>query len=212
LQWPVTAAVLSHDESRAFVVNLRFYYLATAGLALLIAAGYAALPDAFAGAGMLTAGVLAATCAGVSSHRLSSQWATDLRGPSQAYLALGTELGDHPFPSGCRIYLETPVLDDSFRHHADTIIKAVAPPHAAVQACAIFAGEQVYQTFVPATLCTPAHWPGLSFSERNGVPIAGNVGEVCMLQFATYTTADQLGQPSFRFRVDAQGHTQEVRD
>jgi hypothetical protein len=81
-----------------------------------------------------------------------------------------------------------------------------------VQACAIFAGEQVYQSFVPARLCTAAQWPGLSFSERAGVAIAGSVGEVCMLQFASYAAPQQLGQPLFRFHVDAQGHAQEVHD
>jgi hypothetical protein len=212
LQWPVTAPVLIHDESRAFTVNLRFYYAATAGLALLIAAGYAALPTAIGRAAMLSAGLLTAICAGALSYRLGSHWANELRGPSQAYLALGTELAGRQFPSGCRIYLETPAWTGSFRHHADTIVKAIAPPDASVQACAIFSGEQVYQTFVPTSACTPEQWPGLSFNERNGVPIAGSVGDVCMLQFATYTAAEQLGQPRFRFRVDAHGHAQEIRD
>ena len=212
LQWPVTAAVLIHDDSRAFVVNLRFYYAATAGLALLLAAGYAALPRGVAQAGMFAAGLLTAICAGAFSYRLSGQWAQDLRGPSQAYLALGADLGARPFPAGCRIHLDTPAWSGSFRHHADTIIKATAPVDAPVQSCAIFSGEQVYQTFVPAPLCAAGQWPGLSFSERNGVAIAGSVGAVCMLQFVTYTAPEQLGQPLFRFRVDAQGHAQEVRD
>jgi len=212
LQWPVTAPVLSHDESRAFVVNLRFYYAATAGLALLLAAGYAALPRGVARAGMFTAGLLSAVGAAALSYRLSDQWAQDLSGSSQAYLALGADLGARPFPAGCRIHLDTPAWNGSFRHHADTIIKAAAPVDAPVQSCAIFSGEQVYQTFVPAPLCTPAQWPDLTFSERNGVPIAGSVGEVCMLQFVTYAAPEQLGQPLFRFRVDAQGHAQEEGD
>jgi len=32
------------------------------------------------------------------------------------------------------------------------------------------------------------------------------------LQFVTYTAPEQLGQPLFRFRVDAQGHAQEEGD
>lgn len=212
LQSPVTALVLTQDGSTASTENLRFYYMAGAGLALLIAAGYAALPSARE---RLAAFVVVMLCAGygaLTSHRLGTKWAEDWRAPSDAYLTLGDELGRQTFPAGCRIWLDTPVWSDAFRHHADTIVKGAAPVTAPVQTCAIFSGAQVYQTFVPADQCTTAQWPGLEFSERRGLPIAGKVGAVCMLQFLTYTTPEQLGSPLFRFHVDWNGHAQEVRD
>jgi hypothetical protein len=212
LQWPVTAPVLSDDGSRAFTENLRFYYAAAAGLALAVAGGYASLQAQRARVLMLSGCVIAAGYAAVLSYQLSMRWANAWRSASDAYLALAADLGQRQFPPGCRIFLDAPGWTDAFRHHVDTIVKAAAPTSASVQSCAIFAGVQVYQTFVPPDRCTPAHWPGLAFSERQGTPIAATVGDVCMLQFVTYSAADQLGRPLFRFRVDNAGHAQEIRD
>ena len=212
LQSPVTAPVLVHDESTAFTENLRFYYMACAGLALLLAAGYATTRSVVLRWGMCGALLVSAAYGAILSHQLGAKWANDWRAPSDAYLTLGAELGQRPFPIGCRIFLDTPEWTDAFRHHADTIVKAVAPVSAPVQACAIFSGAQVYQTFLPADRCSAAQWPGLAFSERHGVEIAGSVGAVCMLQFETYTTPGQLGSPLLRFRVDRSGHAQEVPD
>lgn len=212
LQSPVTGPVLSDDDSRAFTENLRFYYAAAAGLALLLAAGYASLQSPRVRLAMLAGCLFAAGHGGVLSYQLSAQWARQWRPSSDAYLALAADLGQHEFPAGCRIFLDAPDWTDAFRHHADTIVKAAAPTSATVQSCAIFAGAQVYQTFLPAERCTPVYWPGLAFSERHGTPIAASVGDVCMLQFATYTAPDQLGAPLFRFRVGSDGHAQEIRD
>src|SRR5262249_8127874 len=143
LQSPVTAPVLIDDASRAFTENLRFYYAASAGLALLLGAGYASLHGATARRAMFVACLLCAGYAGVSSQRLGTQWAQAWSAQSTAYLVLGAELGQHQFPSGCRIYLDAPQWTDAFRHHADTIVKAGAPVAAPVQACAIFAGALV---------------------------------------------------------------------
>jgi len=212
LQWPVTAPVLSDDGSRAFTENLRFYYAAAAGLALALAAGYAALQSQRARLLMLSGCLMAAGYAAIVSYQLSRHWAQAWRSSSDAYLTLAADLGRRQFPAGCRIFLDAPDWTDAFRHHADTIVKAAAPATASVQSCAIFAGTQVYQTFLPADRCTPADWPGLAFSERQGTPIAASVGDVCMLQFATYSAADQLGAPLFRFRVGGDGRAQEFRD
>jgi len=212
LQWPVTAPVLSDDGSRAFMENLRFYYAAAAGLALLLAAGYASLQAPRARLLMLSGCLIGAGYGAVLSYQLSARWARAWKSSSDAYLTLATDLGQRSFPAGCRIFLDAPTWTDAFRHHVDTIVKAGAPLAAPVQSCAIFAGAQVYQTFLPAERCTQAHWPGLAFSERQGNPIAASVGDVCMLQFATYTAADQLGTPRFHFRVGSDGHAQEIRD
>jgi len=210
LQWPVTAPVLSDDGSRAFTENLRFYYAAAAGLALLLAAGYASVQSQRVRPAILAGCLFAAGYGGVLSYQLSARWAGQWRPSSDAYLALAADLGQRQFPAGCRIFLDAPDWTDAFRHHVDTIVKAAAPTTASVQSCAIFAGAQVYQTFLPADLCTPVQWPGLTFSERQGTPIAASVGDVCVLQFATYTAPAQLGAPLFRFRVDSDGNAQEI--
>jgi hypothetical protein len=212
LQWPVTAPILIDDGSRAFTENLRFYYAASAGLALLLAAGYAMLATTRARWPTLAVCLACAAFGSALSYQLTAAWARAWRQSSDAYLTLAGELGQKPFPAGCRIYVDAPAWNENIRHHVDTIIKAGAPVNAPVQSCAVFAGEQVYQTFVPADRCTAASWPGLAFSERQGIPIAASVGDVCMLQFATYTKPEQLGAPLFRFRVSADGHAQEIRD
>jgi hypothetical protein len=210
LQWPVTSLVLPDDGSRAFMVNLRFYYAAGAGFALVLAAGYATLRKP-ARSLLLAAYLVCASGACIVAQQVSARWAQDWAQQSDAYLVLGAQLGEREFPPGCRIYLDAPAWPEIFSVHADTIVKAVAAPNASVQACAIFAGEQVYQTIAPADRCAAAQWPGLALGERRGVPLAERIGDVCLLQFAT-TAPDRLGAPLFRFHVGGDGRAQEIRD
>jgi hypothetical protein len=147
----------------------------------------------------------------VLAQQVSAQWAQAWHASSDANLVLGAELGSRQFPRGCRIYLDAPDWQDGLRGHADTIVKAAAAADASLQACAIFAGAQVYQTLLPAAQCDASQWPGMVVSERNGVPVSGRIGNLCILQFATYRP-DQLGMPLVRFHVDVDGHIHELVD
>lgn len=205
VQWPVTAEVLTNAGSRAFTENLRFYYAASAGLALLLAIGFAQLRSRFGKATMAASCLLWSVFAFAQSHAVSAHWAQQWGKLSNAYLRLGTELGQRSFPPGCRIYLDVPAWPDVFRAYADNIVKARAGVNASLQACAIFAGKPVYQTIVPAQRCTAQDWPGLELAQQKNILLADRIGNVCILQFANYRP-DQLGAPLFRFRVDADGH------
>ncbi len=205
VQWPVTQYALSSDENLAFLENLRFYYFAAAGLALLVAAGYARLRTGWARILMTGVCAFALVCGIGLSRRVSAQWASSWRPASRVGLALGRDLSARAFPDGCRIYLESEKWPFAFQKHVDTIVKAVADPAASVQGCAIFAGALVSQTLVTNKTCDAAHWPGLVVREHDGIPLGGSIGNLCLLPFASWK-ADELGEPLFRFHVDADGH------
>ena len=211
LQWPVTSQVLIDEGSRAFTENLRFYYAASAGAALLLAAGYSQLQARNLRIGMWLGCILWAGFAFHVSRALTTRWAHAWRPLSDAYLTLGGELEHKSFPPGCRIYLDAPEWPDAFRNYADNIVKSRAAPDAPLQGCAIFAGELVYQTLVGADRCAAEYWPGLTLTTQHGVVLASRLGDLCFLQFATYRQ-EQLGQPLFRFRVAADGHAREIPD
>ena len=207
LQWPITALTLTHDDF-AFTENLRFYYLASAGFALLAGAACASARAWRVSA--VAACAILALCGLTQTHRLIQRWAHTWRPESKAAQRLGDELSTRDFPPGCRIALETRDWP-AFAPHADTIVKAVAAPDAPVQACVVFAGTQTYQNYIPAAVCDAAHWPGLPLARTPGLMSLQTLGNVCIARFAVWKP-EQLGTPLFRFRVDSDGHAQEIRD
>jgi len=208
MQWPITALTLTHDDGFAFTENLRFYYLASAGLALLAGAACANARawrvSAVAACAVLT------LCGLTQTHGLIQRWAHTWRPQSNAVQRLGDELSARDFPRDCRIALEAPDWP-AFAPHADTIVKAIAAPDAPVQSCAVFAGAPTYQSYVPAEACEAARWPGLPLAQTPGLVSLQTLGSVCIARFAVWKP-DQLGTPLFRFRVDSDGHAQEIHD
>ncbi|MEP6485149.1 MAG: hypothetical protein ABJB01_11935 [Rudaea sp.] len=211
IQWPVTQYALVRDENLAYLVNLRFYYFAAAGIALLVAAGYARLKSNRTRAAFATVCVVAIVCGLGISHGVGKQWARSWRPGSHEALTLGAELNARRFPPQCRIYLDSEQWPPAFQPHVDSIVKSVADPDASIQGCAIFAGSVVFHTLLENGQCDLGLWPGLDVRKRNGTPLIGSIGNLCFIPFAS-GEREKLGSPLFRFHVDAQGHVQEELD
>jgi hypothetical protein len=204
LQWPVTQLVLGSTAALAFTANLRFYYVAVGGLALLWSAGYAGLQATRSRWLLLAATLALAVQWFATANVVATAWANDTRAFSPRYLALSRDLGTISFPAGCRIELHAPDFPPDFAHFADVIIKGGAPRGASVMGCVIFAGGAPYMSIVNADLCTEANWRGLAIRTVQGKKLLAPVGNLCMLSFdPPHFAAD--GLDVHRFEVDASG-------
>lgn len=209
LQWPVTSLVLVGDGALAFPVNLRFYHLAVAGLALLLAAAWIGLR------GQVTRSIYALTLIAVCSvwfgqtRDNATRWASDLKAASQSYLTLGHELGARTFPPGCRIELDAAALPGEIRPHIDGAVKAAVPVGAPILGCSITAGTRTYSTLVEGNLCIPEAWPGLGIRPYARGLSMQRIGNVCGIAF---DGSDDRATPAprFAFRVDADGHIEQT--
>jgi hypothetical protein len=203
LQWPVTRLALGDIPGFDAPVNLRFYYLAAAGVALLLGACVAAsrgLPR------IASIGLTALVCAAgaVHGHFQSRLWTQDFSANGERHLQLSRDLAARDWPAGCRIVLDAPGFEDDFRTHVDIIAKAAAVRNASLMQCAVFAGIQVYTTIVDGRLCTPEAWPGLVISRTNDKPVIARLGTLCTLQFTAGPAADDANV--LRFGVSSDGH------
>ena len=203
LQWPITRLALGDVPGFDAPVNLRFYYLAAAGVALLLGACVAVMRDL---PRIASIGLAALVCAAgaIHGHEQSRLWTQDFSINSGRHLQLSRDLAARDWPAGCRILLDAPGFDDDFRTHADIIAKAAAPRNAALMHCAVFAGTQVYTTIVDGELCTSDAWPGLTISRTNDKPVIARLGTLCTLQF---TAGPAVDDPNvLRFSVSSDGH------
>jgi hypothetical protein len=203
LQWPITRLALGDVAGFDVPVNLRFYYLAAAGVALLLGACIAATRG-MPRIASISLIVLICTAGAVHSHLLSRLWTRDFSANSERHLQLSRDLAAHDWPTGCRIVLDAPTFDDDFRTHADIIAKSAAAPGATLMQCAVFAGTQVFTTIVDGELCSTDAWPGLAISKTNDKPVIAVLGNLCTLQFATPPSADD--PRALHFGVSADGH------
>ncbi|MEO8673825.1 MAG: hypothetical protein ABI411_21150 [Tahibacter sp.] len=203
LQWPIVALALT-DEAGLISLNLRFYYLATAGLALLAAASVSGLRSRRVGSaiGMLLLALLGSLL--LRTRDVAAHWTERYAAASTVHQRLAEQIGTHVFPPGCLIEIDAPSLDDDFRTHVDTIIKAGAPRGASIMGCVIFAGRPVYNTIVSGAMCSAAAWPLLNLNHENGHSMLAPVGNLCTLQFAQPDPA-LLAARAIRFSVGPDG-------
>ena len=203
LQWPITRLALADVPGFDAPVNLRFYYLAAAGVALLLGACVAASRDA---ARLASIGLIALLCiAGtIHSYFLSALWTQDFSANSERHLQLSRDLAARDWPDGCRIVLDAPSFNDDFRTHADIIAKGAAARGATLMHCAVFAGTQVYTTIVDGKFCAADAWPGLAISLTNDKPVIARLGNLCTLQFASPPAEND--PRALHFAVAPDGH------
>ena len=211
LQWPVTSLVLPHDGAVTHLVNLRFFHLAMAGVALLLAAGWLAL-------GLRTArivfGIALAALYVVwfgQTRDNARRWANEQGAQTPVYLALGRDLGALAFPRGCRIALDPAHLPSAIHPHIDTTVKAGVPRGAPILGCSVTAGRHTFVTLVEGSVCSPADWPGTSTKTYSGTPGFQRVGDLCAISF---DRADDGSVPAarLRFGVDAHGRIVPMHD
>lgn len=204
VQWPVTQLVLGSDASLAFITNLRFYYVAMGGLALLWAAGHAGL-HGHRWQWLLTIASFALAVQGfVMARDIARDWSRDTHAISARYVALGKALGARSFSPGCRIELHAPHFPLDFAHFADVLVKATAPVGASVLGCAVFAGAAPYMSLVSADRCNDSAWPSLTIRRVQGLKLLAPLGNLCMVSFdAPHFDANDASVQ--RFDVNAAG-------
>lgn len=204
LQWPVTRLALGEAAGLGLTINLRFYYLAFAGCALLWPAAIAGLRGLHSQWLLLAASLALALQGFLVAQRIARDWANETRAPTTAYLAMGEALGSRPFEPGCRIALRTSGFPPEFVYYADVIVKAVAPPGAGVLDCAVFGDVAPYASLVGARWCSEEAWPGLAVRRQNGVRGLARLGNLCVLGFAE-PPAETARVGLSRFSVAADG-------
>lgn len=209
LQWPVTSLVLSREGAQAFVVNLRFYHLAAAGVALLLGATWPCLRTRYAraayAAGLL---VLCAACLG-SARSNARDWRKAPVTQTKPLLAFGSDLGTRTFPPGCNVRVDPDGIPPFARPHIDAIVKTSAAPGAPILGCSVSAGRATFTTWLDEAECSTTAWPGQPFHELRGKPAMEMHGPSCFVIFATPPSDDAPAQ-RFDFRMDAQGHAQQL--
>lgn len=209
LQWPVTSLVLVHDGALAVPENLRFYHLAMAGLALLVAAAAVALrevPRAVASFGVVMVVLCGAGFA--ATHGNATRWADSRQVASASHLALGARLAERSYPPGCRIELDAPQLAADIRPHIDVAMKAAAPRGSSILGCRITAGTRSYVSVLDGHLCNARSWPALTPMPSLGTHALQRIGNLCM---AAFDDADGGSDDTGRIvlDVDARGNVVE---
>ncbi|MBO9665146.1 hypothetical protein [Dokdonella sp.] len=204
LQWPVTRLALSDAAGLGLTINLRFYYLAFAGCALLWAAAIAGLRGLRSQWLLLAASLALALQGFAVAHRVARDWANETRAPTAAYLAMGEALGSRSFEPGCRIVLQTSGFPPEFVYYADVIVKAVAPRDSRVLDCAVFGDVAPYASIVDARWCSEDAWPGLAVRRQHGVRGLAQLGNLCILGFAEPPVPTESAELA-RFSVAADG-------
>jgi hypothetical protein len=184
LQWPVTSLVLTDPEAFRHVVNLRFYYSAGAGLAVLMACGLAVRSPRLrpiAIAAVVLAGVLLAS----GSSRLVRSWADHSRANSAGAMAVArSALEATGFEPGCRLILERPTWPPGFPQYADAMVKAAAPRGHPVLGCALFTpGPPPWHAVFDGALCGPQWWPARSLRNDPAQALIRPLGNLCLAGF-----------------------------
>lgn len=200
LQWPITHLVFADAGARVFTENLRFFYLATAALGMLLAVA----ADRPARRRRQTATVLAALLvllpAGWGAQRLVQAWVRSTGHTSAQILALARPVARESYPDGCLVQLEREDWPTAFPTFADAIVKFAAPRGASVLGCAVFTQQPPAHTLLPRRLCSASAWPALTLRGQQGVPVLRPLGNLCLAGFAMPDPAAL--QDAFRFDLN----------
>lgn len=200
LQWPITHLVFADAGARLFTENLRFFYLATAALAMLLAVVIDSCPRRLRPRAALVAALALLVPAGLAGQRLTAGWAT-VTGPASAqalHLVRQVAVGD--YPRGCTIVLEREHWPTAFPTFADAIVKFAAARGASVVDCAVFTQTAPAHTVVSADACSAASWPALTLRSQQGIPVLRTLGNLCLAGFEAPDAAADAD--AFRFDLD----------
>ncbi len=210
IQWPVTSLVLPHDESLAFVVNLRFYHLAMAGLALLLAAAMLGVNDQRTNVAFAAALLLPLCVGGVMLTRSTAHaWATVWAPPVAAYQTLASALDARRYPPACHISLDVSALPSVAIAHIDTIVKAGVARGSSILHCSVSAAVPSHVTLVDAAVCDSAAWPAFGIRRFHGEPAVQRMGALCAISFDGNDHSAQAAA-RFAFAVAADGSIRET--
>lgn len=200
LQWPITHLVFADAGARLFFENLRFFYLATAALAMALAVVIDQCPRRYRMLASLVAVLAVLLPAGWASQRMTVDWARHSGPTSSLILELVRPLADADYPRGCVIVLAREHWPTAFPTFADAIVKYAAAPGASVLGCAVFTDTAPAHTLLPRQDCSAAHWPALALRTQQEVPVLRPLGNLCLAGFRTPDAAALDG--AFHINLD----------
>lgn len=199
LQWPITHLVFADPGARLFTENLRFFYLASAALAMLLAVVIDRPERRFRTVAAWLAVLVLVLPATVSSQRMSRDWALATGPTSELILQLARPVAAPEYPNGCTIVLSREHWPTAFPTFADAIVKYAAEPGASVLDCAVFTRTAPAHTLLRREACSPQQWPQLRLRQQQGVPVLRPLGNLCLAGFETPDASEGL---VFRFDLD----------
>src|SRR5690606_1780663 len=157
--WPITHLVFADAGARLFIENLRFFYLATAALAMAMAVLVDHCPRRARAPVALIVVLAVLLPAGWASQRMTADWARHSGPGSTLILELVRPLAGADYPRGCVIVLAREHWPTAFPTFADAIVKYAAAPGASVLGCAVFTDTAPAHTLLPRQACAAAQWP-----------------------------------------------------
>lgn len=194
LQWPITHFVLTADEAGRHVVNLRFFYLASGGAAVLAAA---ALSSVSAWRWPMALGVV--TSLVLMTPRVVTMvddWTVHSGAIGHAIvdLAQKSEAQIH-CQNGQRWLLAGDRLPPGFSNYADVAVKAVAARTTPLLGCALFTPDHPpFHSILSGDLCSTSEWPNLPTRHSEPFPLMRRFGNLCLAAFHSPAPDDPLLQ------------------
>lgn len=199
LQWPITHLVFADAGARLFTENLRFFYLASAALAMLLAVVIDRRERRSRTAAVSLVVLALIVPAGVVSQRMTRDWAAATGPTSDLILELARPVAAPEYPRGCSILLSREQWPTAFPIFADAIVKYAAEPGASVLDCAVFTRTAPAHTLLRREACSAQRWPGLRLRRQQEVAVLRPLGNLCLAGFEMPSADNGL---VFRFDLD----------
>jgi hypothetical protein len=221
IQAPVAGAILAQAGTLNISVNFRFYYLALAALAALLAVTLGARDARHAHTAARSRPLLLAACtvlaaiSGVAAYRQAQAWRANSHNTEHTYALEAARVleAQVDLPSGCRIYLlGSATQAPGFFSFADAAVKALLPPGSPALQCAIVSERAPWFQLVRATTCADDTWLPLTPRTVPGTTLRTRpLGALCVYALAPPAQAEALADTQARFfAFDAQGRLHPV--
>jgi len=201
VQWPVTKGVLVDPQALVNPANLRFYYLALAGLCMLFAAAFMGMRNRRARVAAALAAALA--CIGwIPAARVHAHYWTEVsNGPDhRVEAAAGRLAATLSVAPRCRIYLLPADLPSGFARFADAVVKAQVPRDSPLLACAVTTALSPWYTITREQPCSNDGWEPLVPLVKQGETVrARPIGGLCYHYFVDPPSRENWRDPATRW-------------
>jgi len=207
VQWPVTKAVLISSDALANPANLRFFYLALAGVVLIGAAAISGLTDRRVRALAAVAALLACAAWMPVAQSAARHWVDISSGPAHTVAVAAGRLAESvSVVPGCRLHLLPRGLPEDFIRFADAAMKAHVARDAPLMHCAVLGDRSPWYTITRETPCRDDGWRPLEPRVKLGQPVAPRqVGDLCYHFFVDPPSPVAWNDPQSRWFVFSSG-------
>ncbi len=184
LQWPITRLVLPNEVAQDMVINLRFYYVSSVGMALLVAAACSSRTALLRWPAIGIAAVIIVMSL-PRDRELALQWTQYSDEASRQTMAIANDVVTRRgCPEGHRVILERADWPPYFVQYADAAIKAVAPRGSSWTSCPVFTESVApYMNVLDGHLCQTGDWPDLPTRHGEPFPLIRPFGNLCLAGF-----------------------------